>query len=120
MGLFNSMAGKKPAQQDETLPSAAGPRESSRSKAVPVDATAVQADADAVPVDGEADGTKSGKPGFLRSHFGNPEAEEVYGTANDYETEEQQIAEEKVSANQSLWYIGAFTVLVFLGYLFFT
>ena len=68
----------------------------------------------------DARGAKDGKPGFLRSHFGDPEAGEVYGTSNDYETEEQQIADEKVAANQSLWYIGVFTVLVFLGYLFFT
>lgn len=61
------------------------------------------------------------KAGFLESHFGNPESKQVYGAGgNDYETEEEQVKGEKISANQSLWYIGAFSVLMLLAYLFFT
>lgn len=57
-------------------------------------------------------------PGFLKSHFGNPEADEVYGTGNDYETEAEQIKDEKRSANQAIWYLGALALFLLLGYLF--
>lgn len=57
-------------------------------------------------------------PGFLKEHFGNPEGDEVYGTANDYETEAEQIKDEKRSANQAIWYLGALAVFLLLGYLF--
>jgi hypothetical protein len=56
---------------------------------------------------------------FARSHFGNPDAGEVYGQGNDYETEEEEIKKEKASANQAIWYTGAFGLLLLLGYLFF-
>ena len=53
-------------------------------------------------------------PDFFKSHFGNPEGDEVYGTGNDYETEKGQKADNKVYAQQAIWYLGAF-VLIVLG-----
>ena len=54
--------------------------------------------------------------GFLASHFGNPESGEVYGKGNDYETEEQQVKQEKASASQAVWYLGALALFLALGY----
>lgn len=60
------------------------------------------------------------QPGFLASHFGNPDSENVYGDGgNDYETEPEMIKEERTVANQAIWFTGAFLLLVGLGYLFF-
>ena len=53
-------------------------------------------------------------PDFFKSHFGNLEGDEVYGTGNDYETEKGQKADNKVYAQQAIWYLGAF-VLIVLG-----
>ena len=65
--------------------------------------------------------SKADKVGFLEGHFVNPESKEVYGAGgNDYETEEEQVKGEKISANQSLWYIGTFSALMLLAYLFLT
>ncbi|MEY2954070.1 MAG: hypothetical protein RLZZ401_2157 [Pseudomonadota bacterium] len=55
-------------------------------------------------------------PGFLKSAFGNPEAGVVYGTGNDYESEEELKADTKIMANQSFWYLGALAVFLLLGY----
>ncbi len=54
------------------------------------------------------------KPDFLTEHFGNPEGDELYGTANDYESEPDQIKDEKRAAGQAIWYLGAFLLLVAL------
>ena len=54
------------------------------------------------------------KPDFLTEHFGNLEGDELYGTANDYEAEADQIQDEKRTANQAIWYLGAFALLVAL------
>lgn len=61
----------------------------------------------------------SEKSGFLKSHFGNPEAGEVYGVGNDYETEAQMSKDEKASANQAIWYTGAFMLCLLVAYLIF-
>jgi hypothetical protein len=65
---------------------------------------------------------ESAKPdadqGFFKSHFGNPEADEVYGSTNDYETEAEQIKDEKRTASQAIWFLGAFALLLLLGYVF--
>jgi hypothetical protein len=59
------------------------------------------------------------KPGFLKSHFGNPEAGEVYGVGNDYETEAEQTKDEKRTANQAIWFLGAFALFLLVTYLIF-
>ena len=51
-------------------------------------------------------------PDFFKSHFGNPEGDEVYGSGNDYETEKGQKADNKVYAQQAVWYFGAFVLIV--------
>ena len=53
---------------------------------------------------------------FVKSHFGNPESGEVYGVGNDYETEEEQVKEEKASGAQAIWFIGTALVLTAIGY----
>ena len=53
---------------------------------------------------------------FVKSHFGNPESGEVYGVGNDYESEEDQIKDEKASAGQAIWIIGALLILTAIGY----
>lgn len=57
--------------------------------------------------------------GFLQSHFGNPEKDEHYGGKNDYETEADQIKDEKAAASQSIWYLGAFVLILVIGVLIF-
>ncbi|MBP8018661.1 MAG: hypothetical protein KAY82_01355 [Hylemonella sp.] len=56
---------------------------------------------------------------FLTSHFGNPEKDENYGVGNDYETEVNQIRDEKASASQAIWYLGAFVMIMVIGVLLF-
>ncbi len=115
MGFFESNFGKK---QPATVP--AEPLQRGRAAPVSAPVQPLAMAAEQAPPPGKGGKDTSGKPGFLKSAFGNPESGELYGTgSNDYETEEQQIKEEKVSANQSLWYFGAFTLLLFLFYLFF-
>lgn len=53
---------------------------------------------------------------FLKAHYGNPESGEVYGEASDYESEAEQILDEKAAGNQAIWIIGAFFVLAAVGY----
>lgn len=56
-------------------------------------------------------------PGFWKKHFGNPESDEIYGvTANDYETEPEQIKDEKRTGGQSIWFLGAAAVLILILY----
>ncbi|WP_394791209.1 hypothetical protein [Rhodoferax sp.] len=59
------------------------------------------------------------KKGFLSSHFGDPEGDEVFGTDNDYETEVDQLEDVKQRANQSLWYAAVFALLMIFLYVFF-
>ena len=55
--------------------------------------------------------------GFFQTHFGNPEKDEIYGaTANDYETEPEQIKDEKRSGRQAIWFLGAAALLTLLAY----
>ncbi len=55
--------------------------------------------------------------GFLATHYGNPEKDEIYGTtANDYETEPEQIKDQKRSAGQAIWFLGAAVLLILLAY----
>ena len=57
------------------------------------------------------------KPGFFKAHYGNPEKDEIYGvSANDYETEPEQILDEKRSAGQAIWFLGAAALLTLLAY----
>lgn len=56
-------------------------------------------------------------PGFFKTHFGNPEKDEIYGnSANDYETEPEQIKDEKRAAGQAIWFLGAAALLIFILY----
>ena len=56
-------------------------------------------------------------PGFWKKHYGNPESDEIYGvTANDYETEPEQIKEEKRTAGQAIWFLGAAAALILILY----
>jgi hypothetical protein len=58
------------------------------------------------------------KLGFWKRHFGNPEADEVYGaTDNDYETEPEQIKDEKRMGRQAIWFLGAAAFLTLMAYL---
>lgn len=107
MGLFDAYSSKKPTDP-VALPEAS---ESPVLHARPL-AKAIEAG----PQDEEG---SSEKPGFLKSHFGNPEAGEVYGVGNDYETEAQMSKDEKASANQAIWYTGAFMLCLLVAYLFF-
>ena len=55
--------------------------------------------------------------GFFQTHFGNPEKDEIYGaTDNDYETEPEQIKDEKRSSGQTIWFLGAAALLILLAY----
>lgn len=57
------------------------------------------------------------RQGFFKTHFGNPEKDEIYGvTANDYETEPEQIKDEKRSSGQAIWFLGAAALLILLVY----
>ena len=57
------------------------------------------------------------KKGFFHTHFGNPEKYEIYGaTDNDYETEPEQIKDEKRSGRQAIWFLGAAALLTLLAY----
>ena len=57
------------------------------------------------------------KKGFFQTHFGNPEKDEIYGaTDNDYETEPEQIKDEKRSSGQAIWFVGAAALLTMLAY----
>jgi hypothetical protein len=57
------------------------------------------------------------KKGFFQTHFGNPEKDEIYGvTDNDYETEPEQIKDEKRSSGQTIWFLGAAALLILLAY----
>ena len=57
------------------------------------------------------------KKGFFQTHFGNPEKDEIYGvTDNDYETEPEQIKDEKRSSGQTIWFLGAAALLTLLAY----
>lgn len=56
-------------------------------------------------------------PGFWKKHYGNPESDEIYGvTSNDYETEPEQIKDEKRTGGQAIWFLGAAAVLIFILY----
>lgn len=56
-------------------------------------------------------------PGFWKKHFGNPESDEIYGvTANDYETEPEQIKDERRAGGQAIWFLGAAALLIFILY----
>lgn len=107
MGLFDAYSSKKPTDPVASPEAAAPPalHASPLAKAI-----------EAGPRDEEG---SSEKPGFLKSHFGNPEAGEVYGVGNDYETEAQMRTDEKASANQAIWYTGAFILFLLVAYLFF-
>ena len=55
--------------------------------------------------------------GFFKKHYGNPEHGEIYGvTANDYETEPEQIKDERKSAGQAIWFVLALGLVTFLAY----
>ena len=55
--------------------------------------------------------------GFFKTHYGNPEKDEIYGaTSNDYETEVDQIKDEKKSAGQAIWFLVAAAMLTLLAY----
>ena len=57
------------------------------------------------------------KQGFFKKHYGNPEKDEIYGvTSNDYETEADQIDDEKKSAGQAIWFLAAAALLTLLAY----
>ena len=57
------------------------------------------------------------KKGFFQTHFGNPEKDEIYGaTGKDYETEPEQIKDEKRSSGQAIWFVGAAALLTMLAY----
>lgn len=61
---------------------------------------------------------KKDKPGFFKTHYGNPEKDEIYGTtANDYETEPEQIKDEKKAAGQAIWFLAAAAAITYLAYL---
>ena len=60
---------------------------------------------------------KEEKQGFFKTHYGNPEKDEIYGTtSNDYETEVDQIKDEKKSAGQAIWFLAAAGLLTLLAY----
>lgn len=65
------------------------------------------------------DSPSRAKKGFLSSHFGDPEGDEVFGTDNDYETEVDQLEDVKQRADQSLWYAAVFALLMIFLYVFF-
>jgi hypothetical protein len=52
------------------------------------------------------------EPDFLTTRFGNPESDEIRGTDNDYETEPEQIKDEKRTAGQAIWYLGLALVVI--------
>lgn len=55
------------------------------------------------------------EPDFLTSRFGNPESDEIRGTDNDYETEPEQIKDEKRTAGQAIWFLAAAVVVIVLA-----
>ncbi|MBK6648387.1 MAG: hypothetical protein IPG42_00895 [Betaproteobacteria bacterium] len=73
-------------------------------------------DVSELPVPSQFDEFEDQAKEFVRSHFGNPESGEVYGVGNDYESEEDQVKQEKASAGQAIWIIGSLLLLTAIGY----
>ena len=68
------------------------------------------------PSDSAFDQVEKKAKAFVKEHYGNPESGEVYGVGNDYESEEDQIVDEKASGAQAIWIIGAMFILTAIGY----
>ncbi len=87
-------------------------------RASKVEADDAPASTDGKPPHSRFDEVEEQAKEFVKSHFGNPESGEVYGVGNDYETEEEQVKDEKASGAQAIWFIGTALVLTAIGYWF--
>lgn len=114
MGLFDAYSSKKPTDSANT---SVLPATHQAQAASPVLHTSPLAKA--IEAGPQGAGLPGDKPGFLKSHFGNPEAGEVYGVGNDYETEAEQTKDEKRTASQAIWFLGAFGLCLLVVYLIF-